>query len=73
MFESRRLAVKKKLFEISKVQQKDIDFAAVNKPQDEKQLVFTVMKKKIKYDNEDAFIIYFKDVTFGVLYEQIKA
>jgi signal transduction histidine kinase len=32
-----------------------------------------VFKKKIKYDGEDAFIVYFKDVTFGVLYEQIKA
>jgi hypothetical protein len=50
----------------------DIDFAA-NKQQDEEQFVFSIFKKRIKYDGEDAYIVYFKDVTFGVLYEQIKA
>ena len=35
--------------------------------------LISIFKKKIKYDGEDAYIVYFKDVTFGVLYEQIKA
>ena len=25
------------------------------------------------FDGKEAYIVYFKDVTFGVLYEQIKA
>ena len=49
-----------------------INFNA-NKETDERKFIFTIIKKAIKYDGEDAFIVYFKDVTFGVLYEQIKA
>lgn len=40
---------------------------------DQSQFVFSINKVKIMYDNEEATIVYFKDVTFGVLYEQIKA
>ena len=36
-------------------------------------LIFTVIKRKIKIDNKEAFILYFKDVTFGALYEQVTA
>ena len=72
MFERKKKLLKKTLFENSKQENKQIDFSA-NKQQDLQQFVFTIIKKKIKYDNEDAYIIYFKDVTFGVLYEQIKA
>jgi signal transduction histidine kinase len=68
--------VKRKLFESSNTRNRkrdaDIDFTA-NKTQDEEQFIFSIFKKRIKYDGEDAFIVYFKDVTFGVLYEQIKA
>ena len=37
------------------------------------ELVFSVIKQKIMFDGKEAYIVYFKDVTFGVLYEQIKA
>ena len=36
-------------------------------------MVFSVIKQKIMFDGKEAYIVYFKDVTFGVLYEQIKA
>ena len=76
-FEKKKLAVKRKLFESSNAvktrnKEADIDFTAI-KTQDEEQFIFSIFKKKIKYDGEDAYIVYFKDVTFGVLYEQIKA
>lgn len=77
-FDQRKQAVKRKLFESSNEvrtrghREADIDFTA-NKAQDEEQFIFSIFKQKIKYDGEDAFVIYFKDVTFGVLYEQIKA
>ena len=78
MFEQKKQTVKRKLFESTNCvrtrphKEADIDFTA-NKAQDEEQFIFSIFKKKIKYDGDDAYIVYFKDVTFGVLYEQIKA
>lgn len=51
----------------------NLSVSEVVKNKDQSQFVFSINKVKIMYDNEEATIVYFKDVTFGVLYEQIKA
>jgi len=51
----------------------NLSVSEVVKNKDQNQFVFSINKVKIMYDNEEATILYFKDVTFGVLYEQIKA